>query len=58
MEAAFGRTHLHGEDGDVVPAALLPVQRPHRQQRAAGDLQVEELVGVAGPLQGVPADRK
>lgn len=50
------RTHLHGEDGDVVPADLLSVQRTHRHQRPGRDFDVEELVRVTGPLDGIPGD--
>lgn len=50
------RTHLHGEDSDVVPADLLSVQRTHRHQRPGSDLDVEELPGVTGPLDGIPGD--
>lgn len=50
-------THLHGEDRDVVPADLLSVQRTQRHERPGGDFDVEVLVRVAGPLDGVPGDR-
>lgn len=52
------RTHLHGEDCDIVPADLLSIQRTHRHQRPGSELDVEVLVEVAGRLDGVPGDTK
>lgn len=52
------RTHLHGEDRDVVPAHLLSVQGPHRHERPGSDVDVEVFVQVACPLNGIPEDKK
>lgn len=48
-------THLHGQDRHVVPAPLLSVQGPHRQQRPGCDVDVEVFVEVARPLNGISA---
>lgn len=41
-----------------MPADLLSVQPTHRHQRPGCDFDVEELVRVTGPLDGIPGDTK
>ncbi len=52
------RTHLHGEDSDVVPADLFSVQWTHRHQWPGSDFDVEVLLGITGPLDGISVDTK
>lgn len=47
-------TELCGDDGDVVPGVLLSVQLPDGEQRTVSRVDVEHLVHVCAPVDGVP----